>query len=139
MNAALEPVNDVVEKVVAKNGPIDPAVEYLGKYEGRWLGVPMTRGTLLLGCCTRFDMMKEHGGVDVQAINPCARCVVPSRDARTGEAIAGFQKRFAELRQRHLPAGTSTGPFNHYYRFTVNTRIAATEAGKVSRLGDAIS
>ena len=48
MNAALEPVDDVVKSVVAKNGPIDPAVEYLGKFEGRWLGVPMTRGTLLL-------------------------------------------------------------------------------------------
>ena len=78
-------------------------------------------------------------GVEVQAMNPCARCVVPSRDARTGEAMAGFQKRFAELRQQHLPPGVSTAPFNHYYRFTVNTRIAATEAGKVIRLGDAIS
>jgi ABC-type glycerol-3-phosphate transport system substrate-binding protein len=27
MNAALEPVDDVVKSVVAKNGPIDPAVE----------------------------------------------------------------------------------------------------------------
>src|SRR6187401_2989094 len=59
-NAALEPVNDVVEKVIAKNGGIDPAVEYLGKYQGKWLGVPMTRGTLLLGCTVRFDMLKEY-------------------------------------------------------------------------------
>jgi ABC-type glycerol-3-phosphate transport system substrate-binding protein len=73
MNAALEPVDDVVKKVVATNGPIDPAVEYLGKYEGRWLGVPMTRGTLLLGCCSRFDMMKDHGGVDVQALYPAGK------------------------------------------------------------------
>jgi uncharacterized protein YcbX len=78
------------------------------------------------------------GGVEVQAINPCARCVVPSRDARTGEAMPGFQKRFAELRQQHLPPGTSTAPFNHYYRFTVNTRIDAAEAGKVIRVGDAV-
>ena len=67
MNAALEPVDDVVKSVVATNGPIDPAVEYLGKFEGKWLGVPMTRGTLLLGCCSRFDLMKEHAGIDVQA------------------------------------------------------------------------
>src|SRR3954470_18186126 len=33
-NAALEPVNDVVDRVIAKNGGIDPAVEYLGKYQG---------------------------------------------------------------------------------------------------------
>jgi uncharacterized protein YcbX len=78
------------------------------------------------------------GGVEVQAINPCARCVVPSRDADTGEALAGFQKRFAELRQQQLPPGTSTALFNHYYRFTVNTRIAPSEAGKVIRIGDGV-
>jgi uncharacterized protein len=79
------------------------------------------------------------GDVEVQAINPCARCVVPSRDARTGEALAGFQKRFAELRQQHLPPGTSAALFNHYYRFTVNSRIAGAEAGKRIRVGDAVS
>src|SRR5258707_12199636 len=36
--AALEPVDDVVKSVVATNGPIDPAVEYLGKFEGKGLG-----------------------------------------------------------------------------------------------------
>ena len=77
-NAALEPVDDVVKRVIATNGPIDPAVEYLGKFGGHWLGVPMTRGTLLLGCCTRFDMMKEHGGVDVQALYPAGK---PPNDA----------------------------------------------------------
>jgi len=40
--------------------------------------VPMTRGTLLLGCCSRFDMMKEHGGVDVQALYPAGK---PPNDA----------------------------------------------------------
>ena len=73
MNAALEPVDDVVKRVVATNGPIDPAVEYLGKFEGHWLGVPMTRGTLLLGCCSRFDMMKQYGGVDVQELYPAGK------------------------------------------------------------------
>ena len=73
MNTALDPVDDVVKRVVATNGPIDPAVEYLGKFEGHWLGVPMTRGTLLLGCCSRFDMMKEYAGVDVQALYPAGK------------------------------------------------------------------
>ena len=77
-SAGLEPVDDVVKKVVAKNGPIDPAVEYLGKFEGHWAGVPMTRGTLLLGCCTRFDLMKQHAGIDVQALYPAGK---PPNDA----------------------------------------------------------
>ena len=64
---------------------------------------------------------------------------MPSRDAHTGEAIVGFQKRFAELRQQHLRPGTSTALFNHYYRFTVNTRIASAEAGKPIRVGDVVA
>jgi ABC-type glycerol-3-phosphate transport system substrate-binding protein len=77
-SASLEPVDDIVKSVIAKNGPIDPAVEYLGKFQGHWAGVPMTRGTLLLGCCTRFDMMKEHAGIDVQELYPAGK---PPNDA----------------------------------------------------------
>jgi ABC-type glycerol-3-phosphate transport system substrate-binding protein len=77
-NQALENHDDVVKQVVAQNGPIDPAVEYLGKFEGRWLGVPMTRGTLLLGCTARFDMLKEYAGVDYQALYPAGK---PPNDA----------------------------------------------------------
>ena len=75
---ALDPVDDVIKNVVTKNGPIDPAVEYLGRFDGKWLGVPMTRGTLLLGCCSRFDMMKEYAGIDVQALYPAGQ---PPNDA----------------------------------------------------------
>jgi ABC-type glycerol-3-phosphate transport system substrate-binding protein len=77
-NAALENHDDVVKQVVATNGPINPAVEYLGKYDGRWLGVPMTRGTLLLGCTVRFDMLKEQAGLDYQALYPAGK---PPNDA----------------------------------------------------------
>src|SRR5215469_12767073 len=72
-NQALDNHDDVVKQVVAQNGAIDPAVEYLGKYDGRWLGVPMTRGTLLLGCTARFDMLKEYAGVDYQALYPAGK------------------------------------------------------------------
>jgi ABC-type glycerol-3-phosphate transport system substrate-binding protein len=82
---SLEPVDDVVAAVVAKNGPIDPAVEYLGRHGGKWAGVPMTRGTLLLGCCSRFDLMKEHAGIDVQAMYPAGKA--PNDDAWTWDAF----------------------------------------------------
>ena len=73
------------------------------------------------------------GGVTVNVVNPCARCVVPSRDALTGRQDAGFQRRFAELRKHHLPAWAKTAAFDHYYRFSVNTRMAA---GQIIRVGD---
>lgn len=79
------------------------------------------------------------GGVDVEAVNPCQRCVVPSRDSVTGAQDAGFQKRFAELRQAEMPQEAQRALFTHYYRLTVNTRIAASEAGKALRVGDSIN
>jgi uncharacterized protein YcbX len=78
------------------------------------------------------------GEVEVDAINPCQRCVVPSRDSVTGAQGAGFQKRFAELRAAQMPESARTGQFNHYYRFAVNTRIQNREAGKTIRIGDAV-
>jgi uncharacterized protein YcbX len=78
------------------------------------------------------------GNVSVFAVNPCQRCIVPQRDARTGERIGNFQKRFAEMREAEMPAFAKTAQFNHYYRFAMNTRIAASEAGKMIRIGDEI-
>lgn len=79
------------------------------------------------------------GDVEVDAINPCQRCVVPSRDSVTGQQDAGFQKRFAELRAAQMPAFAKTGQFNHYYRFSVNTRIPSSGAGKTIRRGDGVT
>lgn len=77
------------------------------------------------------------GGVRLLAVNPCARCIVPSRDALTGEATAEFQKRFMALRRQHLPEGAKAAYFDHYYRFTVNTRLAG-EPGLI-QTGDLIA
>src|SRR5262249_45121624 len=64
---------DVVKRVLDKNGPVSKAVESIGFQDGHWLGVPMTRGSLLMGCTARFDMMKEHAGIDVQALYPAGQ------------------------------------------------------------------
>jgi uncharacterized protein YcbX len=80
-----------------------------------------------------------HDGVAFVMVNPCARCVVPSRDARTGEPMPGFQKRFAEQRRATLSAGVDPTPFNHFYRLAVNTRLAPGSCGGVIRVGDAVA
>lgn len=77
-------------------------------------------------------------GLALVLVNPCARCVVPSRDARTGEATPLFQKRFAEQRRASLPAGIDPAPFNHFYRLAVNTRLTPGSAGGTIRVGDPI-
>jgi uncharacterized protein len=78
------------------------------------------------------------GDVQFLGINPCQRCVVPTREAMTGVANKGFQKTFGLQRAATLPMEVDRSRFNHFYRAAVNTRIPATEAGKTLRVGDAV-
>jgi uncharacterized protein YcbX len=80
----------------------------------------------------------QIGEVHFRGHNPCQRCVVPTRDAESGESISGFQKRFMEMRRQELPAWANAQRFNHYYRFAVNTSIHETEAGKRLKVGDPV-
>ena len=79
------------------------------------------------------------GDVEFEGSNPCVRCVVPPRNPSTGEPILDFQKRFSQLRRAHLPSWSPIARFDHYYRLAVNTRIPASETGKVLRSGDGLS
>ncbi|MGF1521281.1 MAG: MOSC domain-containing protein [Leptolyngbyaceae cyanobacterium] len=81
----------------------------------------------------------QIGEISVGGINPCQRCVVPTRDALTGETIPAFQKRFVQKRAATLPPGVARSRFNHFYRLAVNTRISPAMAGKVLRVGDGLS
>ncbi len=76
------------------------------------------------------------GDVQFQGVNPCQRCVVPTRDPNTGESYPQFQRLFIENRQATLPNWTTASRFNHYYRLSVNTRILPSETGKVINIGD---
>jgi uncharacterized protein YcbX len=78
------------------------------------------------------------GEVDFLGHNPCQRCVVPTRDAISGEAVPGFQKKFMNLRKEQLPAWANAERFNHYYRFAVNTSIPPDQAGRKLRVGDLV-
>lgn len=78
------------------------------------------------------------GAVKFFGHNPCQRCVVPTRDPDSGQATGDFQKKFMELRKKHLPEWANAQRFNHFYRFTVNTSTPPTEAGKTLRIGDGL-
>jgi uncharacterized protein YcbX len=91
-----------------------------------------------------FGAPGEHKPFQIGAVkffghNPCQRCVVPTRDPDSGNAVTDFQKRFMELRKRFLPEWANAQRFNHFYRFTVNTSIPPDEAGKSLRVGDAVA
>jgi len=66
----LVPMNDVMEGLIKQNGKVNATVEYLGKVDGKWLGVPATVGSQIKGPCSRIDYMKQLAGIDVQAMYP---------------------------------------------------------------------
>jgi uncharacterized protein YcbX len=76
------------------------------------------------------------GEVHLEGSNPCARCPVPPRDPNTGVAIDTFQKCFTHLRESNLPPWSPRDRFDHFYRFSTNTRVPSSESGKLLRLHD---
>jgi ABC-type glycerol-3-phosphate transport system substrate-binding protein len=67
---SLEPVNDIMDELIKQNGAVNDTVTYLGKLDGKWLGVPATVGSQIKGPCSRIDLLKQHAGIDIQALYP---------------------------------------------------------------------
>jgi hypothetical protein len=78
------------------------------------------------------------GEVSFRGVNPCQRCVVPSRDPDTGEEYENFQSIFVEKRRETLPDWSGGDWFNHDFRVMVNTRVPNSEWTKTISVGDAV-
>lgn len=81
----------------------------------------------------------QIGSIQFEGINPCQRCVVPTRSSITGEAYTDFQKIFITQRQESLPSGVAASRFNHFYRLSVNTRIAESQADQILQVGNEVN
>jgi len=79
------------------------------------------------------------GDVALLGVNPCARCVVPSRDPATGEIFPSFAKLFSDRRAATLPTWAQRERFDHFYRLTVNTRLAPESDGGTLRVENAVA
>ncbi|HZP79567.1 MAG TPA: ABC transporter substrate-binding protein [Pseudolabrys sp.] len=66
----LEPLDDVANSLIKTHGPISPVAEYLAKIKGTWRGIPTTVGSQVKPCCSRFDLYKEHAGIDIRDMFP---------------------------------------------------------------------
>jgi ABC-type glycerol-3-phosphate transport system substrate-binding protein len=82
---SLEPVDDTMTQLIKQNGGVTPIVEYLAKPAGSWLAVPSTVGSQIKGPCSRIDLMKQHAGIDVQALYPAG--APPKADSWTLDAL----------------------------------------------------
>lgn len=79
------------------------------------------------------------GNVAFCGINPCQRCIVPTRDPQTGQATTNFQKQFIQNRTATLPESVARSRFNHFYRLAVNTRLLPSSSGTHLKVGDALT
>ncbi|MBV9249710.1 MAG: carbohydrate ABC transporter substrate-binding protein [Acetobacteraceae bacterium] len=89
---SLEPVDDVMERIVAKAGEVNKTCSYLANTKGHWVAVPTSSGTQTKPPCARISWFKKHG-LDLQAMYPVKAEHNALQDAWTWDA---FMK-FAEL------------------------------------------
>jgi ABC-type glycerol-3-phosphate transport system substrate-binding protein len=86
---ALEPMDDVMQRLVAKNGAVDPTCEYLAKAKGQWVAVPTSSGTQTKPPCARIGWFKQHG-LDLQAMYPAKEDHNALQDAWTWDEFAKY-------------------------------------------------
>ncbi|KKF39108.1 molybdenum cofactor biosysynthesis protein, partial [Halorubrum saccharovorum] len=79
------------------------------------------------------------GETELFGVNPCQRCVVPSRDPDTGEPIDGFREAFIRKRRETRPAWTKSDRFDHDFRLMVNTVVPEDEWGSTLAVDDAVT
>jgi ABC-type glycerol-3-phosphate transport system substrate-binding protein len=104
--ASLEPVEDVMSEIVVHNGPATAAAEYVGKWQGRWVAVPATRGSLTLPACTRYDLLKQYAGIDVIAMYPAGKDPSPEVEKWTWD---NFLVAAEKLHKAGYPFGLPLG------------------------------
>ena len=76
------------------------------------------------------------GDVRLRAVNVCRRCVVPTRDSRTGAVTEHFRDAFEARRSRSLRPDVDAATWSHWYRLAVNTANTATDTLIRVALGD---
>lgn len=78
------------------------------------------------------------GSAFIEAVNPCARCSVPTKSSKSGKRDAGFYETFIRQREAKITSWTDPACFDHWYRLSINTKIPASEAGKKISLKDKV-
>jgi len=81
----------------------------------------------------------EAGGIEFEGVEPCGRCVVPSRDPDTGEELSQFRKRFVERREATFPEFADPDAFEHYFSLMLIARIPEPDRGATIAVGDSVT
>ena len=66
----LEPVDDVVEDIITKHGPLAPSADFLAHLDGVWRAAPSPTASPNYASVSRLDLYKTHTDIDLTAIFP---------------------------------------------------------------------
>ena len=83
----LEPMDDVMKRLMGQYGPVADASEYMFKSKGTWRAVPASAGNQNKGPCGRISVLKELAGLDVQKMYPASADATPEAENWTYEAM----------------------------------------------------
>ena len=83
----LEPMDDVMARLIAQYGPVNDAAEYLSKANGHWLGVPTSYGAQLKGFEGRISILRDAAGLDVTQMFPAGTDKQPGVESWTWDAF----------------------------------------------------
>ncbi len=128
----LEPVDDIMGRLVKQHGEPSDAAAYLAKIGGRWLAIPATSGSQYKGSAARIDLMKQHAGIDVQAMYPAETRLGPGADQWTWDA---FLKAAEACNKAGHPFALPAGTFSDATDW-IGTMFAAFGATLVDAKGN---
>ena len=103
----LEPVDDIMADLIKNNGDVSSVAKYLAQINGTWRAVPNIYGAQMKGPSSRIDLLKQHAGIDVQAIYPAGGA--PKSDGWTYDVML---KAAEACHKAGVPIGIGLGTTN---------------------------
>jgi ABC-type glycerol-3-phosphate transport system substrate-binding protein len=83
----LEPVDDVMKRLIAQYGPVTAANEYLARSKDIWRAIPASSGNQNKGPCGRISVLKEVAGLDVLKMYPASADATPDAENWTYDTM----------------------------------------------------
>ncbi|MFZ6761920.1 ABC transporter substrate-binding protein [Pseudoroseomonas sp. WGS1072] len=104
----LEPMDDIMGRLSEKYGALNPITEYLAKVEGKWRAVPAISGSQNKPALGRIDLLKQHAGIDIQAMYPASATASPEAANWNWDT---FLKAAEGTHKAGVPFGLAVGQF----------------------------
>jgi ABC-type glycerol-3-phosphate transport system substrate-binding protein len=128
----LEPMDDVMKRLSAKYGAINPIVDYLSKTKGGYRAVPAISGSQYKPACSRIDVFKEHVGMDLPTVFPPKGPMGPGYDQWTWDTFLTAAEKCNKV---GMPFGLPMGQFSDAVDW-VGSLFAGFGAELVNAKGD---